>query len=265
MRFESSDLLQKYIHEINMYPQLTKEEEFELGRRIQASIGQPTEKLIRGKMKMVKPEPTDQDAINKLVMANLKFVIKMANRHIGQGVPLLDLINAGNIGMIEAAKRYDPDQKPVRFITYANRWLQKALNGEHDDNGNLVRIPKNQSYDNYKKRKAGEDVNTRPVEIDKPITSDSENTIGDIVLKGNAEAYEQMDTDNNSYQVNVLMSFLTEEEQNVVKLRYGFSGEEDKTNQEIAEELGLTLPQVGRAMRSARAKMKNVNKNLLNA
>lgn len=265
MKFESSDLLQKYIHEINMYPQLSKEEEFDLGRQIQASIGQPYEKEVRGKMKMVNPEPTAQAAINRLVMANLKFVIKLANRHIGQGVPLLDLINAGNIGMIEAAKRYDPDQKPVRFITYAARWLQKALNGEHDDHGTIVRIPKNQAYDNYKKRKAGDEVNTRTIEIDKPVTSDSENTIGDIILRANAEAYTQIESDNNDYRVSVLMSVLNEEEQQVVKLRFGFTGEDDMTNQQIADELGLTLPQVGRAMKSARAKMKNVDQEELNA
>jgi len=261
MKFETSDILQTYHHEIGKYRQLTKEEEFELGRKIQASIGEPTEKIVRGRRVMVRPDPADMQSVYELVQANLKFVVQQANRFIGQNVPVADLIMSGNIGMIEAAKRFDPT-KGVRFITFAARYLQKYLNGEVDDHSKIVRIPKNQSYEIYKKRKAGEEVNTRTVEIDKPISSDSDNTVGDIMLRTEAEIIEQMDMEADRYKVNVMMSVLTEQEATIVKLRYGFTGEEDMSNKEIAEKLDLPIQVVGRAMRSAYNKMREKNAQL---
>jgi RNA polymerase primary sigma factor len=244
-----------YHHDISKYRQLTKEEETELGNRIQASIGPSSEKIVRGRTVTVRPDPTDTAALQELVQANLKFVVKMANKHIGLGVPIADLIMSGNIGMIEAAKRFDPAMG-VRFITFASRYLQKYLNGEVDDHSKIVRIPKNQSYEIYKKRKAGEDVNTRTVEIDKPISSDNDNTIGDIMLKTQPEALTQLDAEDDKFKVNVLMSVLTEQERDIVKLRYGFTGEEDLSNKEIADQLNLTVNEVGRAMRKAYTKMR---------
>lgn len=264
MRFETSDNLQTYIHEINKYAQLSKNEEYELGRKIQASIGEPIDKMVRGKLVKINPEPADMDSVHRLVQANLKFVITMANKFIGQNVPISDLINAGNIGMIEAAKRYDPDKFPVRFITYAARWLQKALNGEVDDHSKIVRIPKNQSYDLYKKRKAGEEVNTRTIELDKPISNDSDNSIGDILLRTDAEANIRMEEDDARFKVNVLMSVLTEDEAQVVKLRYGFTEDEALSNQEIADRLGMPIQQVGRTMRMARTKMRELKSQIIN-
>jgi RNA polymerase primary sigma factor len=267
MRFETNEGLQRYIHEINKYPQLSTEEEFRLGRKIQASIGAAIKKVSINrdgseKVTMVKPDPTDMESVHALVNANLKFVIKMANKFIGQNVAVEDLISSGNIGMIEAAKRYNPDASPVRFITYASRWLQKYLNNELDENSKIVRIPKNQSYDLYKRRKAGEEVNTRTVEIDKPITSDSENTIGDIMLKRDAEAHESIEQDSNNYIVTMLMKNLNAEETQVVQLRYGFGGEETMTNKEISETLNLPIQVVGRAMKSARFKMREAKEKL---
>lgn len=266
-RFETNDGLQQYIHEINMYPQLTNEEEYELGMRIQASIGEPVEKIVTTKTGtkktvMVKPDPKDMAAVHRLVMANLKFVISMANKFIGQNVPIEDLISSGNIGMIEAAKRYNPAENKVRFITYAQRWLQKYLNNELDENSKVVRIPKNQSYDLYKKRKAGEEVNTRTVEIDKPVTSDSENTIGDILLKTQAEADVMMDNDSTNAKVTLMMKSLNDDELKVINLRFGFNGDDEMSNKEIAEALNMPIPVVGRNMRNARVKMKSMKEKM---
>jgi RNA polymerase primary sigma factor len=258
MRFETTENLQIYHHEINKYSQLTKEEEFELATRIQNSIGPSTTKVVKGRTVTVIPEPTDTEALHQLVQANLKFVVQQANRFIGQNVPIADLIMAGNLGMMEAAKRFDP-AKGVRFITFAARYLQKYLNGEVDDTSKIVRIPKNQSYELYKKRKSGEDVNTRTVEIDKPISSDTENTLGDLILKTDPEIFAEMDTEETNTQVQVLMSILTEQEQQIVKLRFGFTGEDDLSNKEIAEKLNLPLPVVGRTMRTAYTKMRAKN------
>jgi RNA polymerase primary sigma factor len=101
-----SDALQAYLRAIARIPRLTPEEERELGRRIR--------------------QDHDQDALRRLVEGNLRFVVSYSKRYRGLGVPFLDLIHEGNLGLIEAARRFDPDRN-VKFITYAVWWIRQAL------------------------------------------------------------------------------------------------------------------------------------------
>lgn len=258
MRFEAADILQEYHKEIDKYSILSKEDELELARRIQASTGPGVEEMIRGRKVMVYPEPTDTEAVNMLVQANLKFVVTMANKFIGNNVPIADLISAGNVGIILAARKFSPD-KGVRFITFAVWYLQKYINNELEETSRIVRIPKNQSLDIYLKRKAGEEVVTRDtVSIDKPVSEDSDNTLGDMLLRTQPEIMEQFDTEEREKTVHVMMSVLNEQEQNIIKLRFGFTGEEDMSNKEIASKLDIPEAVVGRAIRNAYKKMRDL-------
>ena len=101
-----SDALQAYLRAIARIPRLTPEEERELGRRIR--------------------QDNDQDALRRLVEGNLRFVVSYSKRYRGLGVPFLDLIHEGNLGLMEAARRFDPDRN-VKFITYAVWWIRQAL------------------------------------------------------------------------------------------------------------------------------------------
>ena len=101
-----SDALQAYLRAIARIPRLTADEERELGRRIR--------------------EHDDQDALRRLVEGNLRFVVSYAKRYRGLGVSFLDLIHEGNLGLMEAARRFDPDRN-VKFITYAVWWIRQAL------------------------------------------------------------------------------------------------------------------------------------------
>jgi RNA polymerase primary sigma factor len=98
--------LQAYLRELRRFPPTTPEEERELGRRIRAS--------------------GDEEAIRRLVEGNLRFVVSYAKRFRALGVPFLDLIHEGNLGLIEAARRFDPDRN-VKFITYAVWWVRQAI------------------------------------------------------------------------------------------------------------------------------------------
>ncbi len=100
-----SDALQAYLRAIARLPRLTPDDERELGRRIQQG---------------------DQDALRRLVEGNLRFVVSYAKRYRGLGVPFLDLIHEGNLGLMEAARRFDPDRN-VKFITYAVWWIRQAI------------------------------------------------------------------------------------------------------------------------------------------
>ena len=101
-----SDALQAYLRAIARIPRLTPEEERALGRRVR--------------------EDNDQEALRRLVEGNLRFVVSYAKRYRGLGVSFLDLIHEGNLGLIEAARRFDPDRN-VKFITYAVWWIRQAI------------------------------------------------------------------------------------------------------------------------------------------
>ena len=101
-----ADALQAYLRAISRLPRVTPEQEQELGRRIQRD--------------------NDQEALRRLVEGNLRFVVSYAKRYRGMGVAFLDLIHEGNLGLMEAARRFDPDRN-VKFITYAVGWIRQAL------------------------------------------------------------------------------------------------------------------------------------------
>jgi RNA polymerase primary sigma factor len=105
---EATDALHAYLRAIAKLPRVTPEEERALGRRIQLSGG------------------ADEEAVRRLVESNLRFVVSYAKRYRAFGVPLLDLIHEGNLGLIEAARRFDPGRN-VKFITYAVWWIRQAV------------------------------------------------------------------------------------------------------------------------------------------
>src|SRR5687768_10461243 len=131
-RDESYDLLNHYLQEIARIPRLTPEREKELGRRVQQN---------------------DKIALEELVKANLRFVVSYAKRFRNAHVLFLDLINEGNIGLIQAAKKFDPD-KNVKFITYAVWWIRQAILHALSEQGGAFRLPPKRANLMYRLEKA---------------------------------------------------------------------------------------------------------------
>src|ERR1043166_4130383 len=131
-RDESYDLLNHYLQEISRIPRLTPERERELGKRVQQN---------------------DKSALEELVKANLRFVVSYAKRYRNSHVLFLDLINEGNIGLIHAAKKYDPD-KNVKFITYAVWWIRQAILHALSEQGGAFRLPPKRANLMYRLEKA---------------------------------------------------------------------------------------------------------------
>jgi len=231
-RFETSENLPSYMKKIQMYQTLEKEEEIALGHRIQEG---------------------DQEALDMLVCANLRFVVKQANTFIGQGVAIDDLINEGNEALVKAAKRFDPKQNK-KFITFAHFYLQKAFNLANGTYGKIVRLPQNQEYDIYKRRRAGEEINTHTVQLDRPIGENGDNTLGDIILKTNPSV--KHDHDHNVLHVNILMSKLDEVSRAIVTKRFGLDGGEELSLKEIAVELEIPQDEVSKKYKYAMKLMK---------
>src|SRR5256714_3215058 len=125
---EGPDTLRLYLKEISRFPQLTPEEEKELGARVQKG---------------------DEAAFQKLIEANLRFVVAMAKKYARSGYPLHELINEGNLGLIEAVSRFDP-LRGVRFITYASWWMRQAILAAIAHYGQVFRIPPKLKHELYR-------------------------------------------------------------------------------------------------------------------
>lgn len=229
--YEQSKSLGKYFDSIKHLNPLTKEKEQELGHLIKKG---------------------DRSAIHKLVNHNLKIVIKIANRNVGRGILVDDLIQQGNIGLYEAALRYDPASNN-RFTTYAKTRVLKKINELIDNCGRIVRIPVNQEYQRYLDLKSGKDVpNLNPVRID--------SYAGDDTKESKADRYEFKEREDSNTElaknVNLALKVLDDRELEVVTLLFGLETGEKITQIEIGKRMGLTNVTIGNIKKKAFKKIK---------
>src|SRR5205814_2342896 len=137
------DILDQYLYEVSTYPLLKGTEEIDLARKIRAG---------------------DQDALQELVKRNLRFVISVAKKYQNRGLPLIDLIGEGNVGLLTAARKFDPDQG-VKFISYAVWWIRQAILSALARQGRTVRVPLNRTADLSRIIKASEILRQKLEEI----------------------------------------------------------------------------------------------------
>ncbi|MCZ6670866.1 MAG: RNA polymerase sigma factor RpoD/SigA [Acidobacteria bacterium] len=249
----SSETLKKYLHEISLLKRITPDDEKRLGNRIQ-----------RG----------DKRALRKLVEANLRFVVSYAKKYRGCGLSFLDLINEGNIGLIEAAKRFRSD-KNVKFITYAVWWVRQAIIHALSDQSGAFRLPQKQANLMYR---IGKTISILTVEMERNPTPDeiakrlevskeeilnllqvSDENISlstvideehDFHLSDKLEQETIPSADltylKNSLQnhIHACLDDLDPKEEMVLKLRFGLGDEEPKTLKEIGELLGLSRERI---------------------
>src|SRR2546422_7268884 len=119
------DILDQYLHEVSKTPLLTQKEEIALARKVRSG---------------------DQESMQELVKRNLRFVISVAKKYQNRGLPLTDLIGEGNVGLLTAARKFDPDQG-VKFISYAVWWIRQAILAALARQGRTVRVPLNRTAD----------------------------------------------------------------------------------------------------------------------
>jgi RNA polymerase primary sigma factor len=122
---EERNALDQYLREVSRHELLTGDQEIQLGKLAQAG---------------------DEDAVARLVRANLRFVISVAKKYQNRGVSLIDLIQEGNVGLVTAARKFDPDQG-VKFISYAVWWIRQAILAALANQGRAVRVPLNRASD----------------------------------------------------------------------------------------------------------------------
>ncbi|PWT91539.1 MAG: RNA polymerase sigma factor RpoD [Acidobacteria bacterium] len=261
--------LRLYLKEISKIPLLTAEEEKELGRRVHAG---------------------DKEAVKKLVESNLRFVIKIAKKYRGYGLSFLDLINDGNLGLIEAAKRFDPNRN-VRFTSYAIWWIRQAILHSLSNLGHPLRLPSKVSNTLYRVgnvvRKKTNDLKRKPTlqEIATEVGV-SEIELGEMMgLSGEAASLSQpLDDEGDlvlenlieqttvpSVEDKVVADFLHQQlhdalndlepnEQKVLRLRFGLDDGNSHTLKEIGDQMHLSRERIRQIEAKALTKLRHTRK-----
>jgi len=265
-RAVSGDSLNAYIREISRFKPLSGDEEKELGRRIQ-----------RG----------DHKALQRLVEANLRFVVSYSKRYRGLGLSFLDLIHEGTLGLIEAGKRFDPERN-VKFISYAVWWVRQAIFHALSEHTRVFRLPQKLSgqisrVGNARQQLTSE-LNRSPtneevaektslslqeveellkvagddLSLSSTVGEDGTLELGDTLEQETIPSVE-LELMRSSFEEQIrraMLEELDEKEQGVIKMRFGLDGEEPRTLQEIGEELGLSRERIRQIESKAKEKLR---------
>ena len=251
-----SATLRRYLQDISRYPTLSHEEEVELARRVKEG---------------------DDDAVRALVEANLRFVVAYAKRYRNPNVSFLDLIHEGNLGLIQAAKKYDPFEEghDVKFITYAVWWIRQAILHALAEHAGSFRLPQKQANNLYRlervrallSERAGrsptdgelarelglsvEDVRvlTRAsqssLSLNEPVDLDGDSELGDLLEQDVLpDADERVLRQSFLVAMADAMAELPERERRVLEYRFGLEDDQPRTLREIGERLGLSRERV---------------------
>jgi RNA polymerase primary sigma factor len=267
--FSEADALQAYLRAIAKIPRLTPEEERALAARVQ--------------------QYQDEDALRRLIEANLRFVVHYAKRYRGLGVPFLDLIHEGNLGLIEAARRFDP-QRNVKFITYAVWWVRQAIMHALSDQTRAFSLPPKLSGT---AARFGREVAALTAELERSPTNQeiaqdldiSESDVDALVQISGAELSlsdrlggasaeegpELAETLEQGLvppadtaliqralidQVREALDELDEKERQVMELRFGLDDGEPQTLQEIGNRLNLSRERIRQIESRAKEKLR---------
>ena len=265
--------LDKYLADIAKEPMITPDEEVELAQKIKMG---------------------DQIALDRLVRANLRFVVSVAKQYQNQGLSLADLINEGNVGLIKAAQRFD-ETKGFKFISYAVWWIRQAILQAVAEQSRMVRLPLNQvgllsrvkktasSLEQLYQRKPTikeiadeldmpEDkveailkINAKEVSMDAPVTNDDDLTFIDTVVpEDNNNADRVVVSESESAEIKRSLSVLSERERQVIIYYFGLDSNKNYTLEEIGYMMDMTRERVRQVKDKALKKLRlRSKKNLL--
>jgi RNA polymerase primary sigma factor len=268
LRKITQDSLTAYLAEVRRKPVPTPEQEVELGRRIRDG---------------------DEEALHELVERNLRFVVQVAGKYKGYGLPVSDLINEGNLGLMHAARKFDAE-RGVRFITYAVWWIRQAIMHALAEGGSAVRLPLKQAEALSKLRQKFEEIRQqtgveptvdelalalemKPEEVedllrvyrpqlslDAPIQGDSDATQLDFMPSGSTPSSEDAFFHSSMIsEVHDLLEHLEPREASILRARFGFDGK-PKSLAAIGRELGLSRERVRQIETRARNKLRAMAK-----
>jgi RNA polymerase primary sigma factor len=255
-----------YLREIGREKLLTPEEEIRLAARIK-----------RG----------DKAARERMITANLRLVVRLASDYANLGLPLLDLVSEGNIGLMKAVERFDP-QKGGKLSTYAAWWIKQSIKRALANQGKTIRVPVHQIEKIAKIRRLIERLTVefgreptdeeladevglsapqisalkssgiQPTSLDAPIGKDDGETLfGDMISDESAEdPLEYLEEKDARAMLGGVLKVLTARERDIIKLRYGLGGGRERTLEEIGTKLGITRERIRQIQMGALKKMR---------
>ncbi|RMF60881.1 MAG: sigma-70 family RNA polymerase sigma factor [Calditrichaeota bacterium] len=265
----ASQSLDKYLQEIGEVPLLTPEEEIELAQRIKQN---------------------DQEALEKLTKANLRFVVSVAKQYQNQGLSLGDLINEGNLGLIKAAKRFD-ETRGFKFISYAVWWIRQSILQALAEQSRVVRLPLNRvgalnkigkAYSaleqEFEREPSASEIaeqldmtdfevadtlkiSGRHLSMDAPFSNSEDNRLLDVI-QNDHQPPPDSDLISESLRIEIerALATLTKREAEVVRLYFGLGQEHPLTLEEIGERFNLTRERVRQIKEKAIRRLRHASR-----
>lgn len=272
------DAITLYFREVGTTPLLTREQEVELARLIEQ--GQAAKKRLESddlpaaeQVALERIVVAGESARHNLVTANARLVISLAKSCLGQGVPLLDLIQEGNIGLMRAAEKFDW-RRGHKFSTYATWWIRQALTRAIADQGRTIRLPVHRQEQIRKLRKArreltkelGRDPTSEeladtlgsspdeierlmqyeqhPMSLEKPVMEYGDSQYGEFLESGGPLPLDVVEEDALVRDIEALLGALPPREARIIELRYGLRDGHEYTLKEVGERFGLTRERI---------------------
>ncbi len=252
--YDDANILTMYLKDINRIPLLSKEEELVLAKRV-----------VEG----------DEFARKRMIESNLRFVVNVAKKYQNQGLPLIDLINEGNIGLMTALEKFDPD-KGYHFISYAVWWIRQSVMKAINEKSRAVRLPLNRTNellqiqkaqrslmgDNSTEDPTAEDIGALTgfdaehvnhllsisrdlVSLDAPVFNDTgSSNIGDFIEDESRSPEDSLLDIALKEDINTVLSTLSDKEREILELRFGLDGKIPMSLKEIGEIYNLTKERI---------------------
>lgn len=264
---EHTEDIRQYLQDIRTFPRLTPEEEHQLARRCTEG---------------------DEEAIRRMVTSNLRLVVSVAKEYAGRGVPLLDLIQEGSIGLLAAARKFDYT-RDCRFSTYATKWIRQGIGQCLVNHGGLIRIPQHTAERMQKievlrrqeREQNGQELTPEEIgaqlgipaqrvrellklspevcSLDVPMGEREEATLGDLVEDLQAlapqEALVRQELEETLHR---LLSCLTERQQEVLRLHFGLEDGTEHSLEEIGKRLNISKERTRQIERQAMARLQEL-------
>lgn len=265
------DDIRQLLHDIRDVPMLTPQQELELAKRCKAG---------------------DKEAIKEMVKANLRLVVSVAKEYAGRGVPLLDLVQEGSIGLLNAAKKFDYTME-YRFSTYATKWIRQGVTRYLIDQGSVIRIPSYTAERIYKimkvKAKLKQELEREPTtdelaqhcdmtperiqhlmelypeicSINAPTGEDGENSLEDLLKdRLSPEPYEQLVREEMKRTLELLLSMLDDRQQMILRLHFGMEDGTCHSLEQISIRYGVSKERIRQIERQAMERLKELGANL---
>lgn len=292
---DEEDLVRLYLTDIGQYPLLTKDDEVRLAQAIEVGneareefeAANKSDLSVAKKRELRKAMQAGADAQRTFVQSNLRLVVSIAKKYQASGLPLLDLIQEGNLGLMHAVEKFDW-RKGFKFSTYATWWIRQAITRGIANTGRTIRLPVHAGDTLARLQKARARLELKlgrpatlselaaevemeeskvtealrfaaePLSLSEPLREDGDAELGDVVEDRSAESpFEVAATSLLPEEINRLLAPLDEREREILRLRFGLDRGEPRTLEEVGEYFNLTRERIRQIEARAMSKLRH--------